>query len=185
MTKVMELKDINFDDSAQIASLANVSVEIPVQVLARLLDRYDMTNLPETNNVVLARLLKGVPDFKPEAKLALLELCDKLEKQPRRWLKDSQTYAYLDYENVDALIEQARKAVGVPHVVAKDPRVNPIVYQIAGPVIPEWRTPEVIVRAKEIYAKYPGAEDHPWRDGPSTSTKQEEALRAARKELGV
>lgn len=51
---------------------------------------------------------------------ALLKLCKQLENMPRHRIKDSQTHFYLDYDNVDALIEQARKSIGEPHVFAKD-----------------------------------------------------------------
>lgn len=50
-------------------------------------------------------------------------------------------------------------------------------------VVPaDWRTPEVIALAKEIYAAYPGAEDHPWVEG-GNSNKQTDALYEARKRL--
>jgi len=54
------------------------------------------------------------------AKDALIKLCKDLEKLPRHRVKDGQTFYYIDYDNVDALIEQARKSIGEPHVFSND-----------------------------------------------------------------
>lgn len=51
-----------------------------------------------------------------QAKQALIELCDRLEKLPRVAFKDGQTFTKIDYEEVDFLISEARKAIGVEHI---------------------------------------------------------------------
>lgn len=46
-----------------------------------------------------------------DERVALIYLCDWLDKLPRRQIKDGQTHSYIAADNVEALVEQARAAL--------------------------------------------------------------------------
>lgn len=51
---------------------------------------------------------------------ALKKLIENIERMPRRRIKDGQTFYYVDYDDVDAYIEEARKTIGEPHLFSRD-----------------------------------------------------------------
>ncbi len=45
----------------------------------------------------------------------LAKLCDRLEKLPRIAIKDGQTSHKVDYDGIDAAMDEARSALNIPH----------------------------------------------------------------------
>lgn len=68
------------------------------------------------NEIVYSVTLTELLEFVRQQRAPLVTMCEKLEKAPRIGIKDGQTAFKVDYDEVDALIGQARKAHGIPHV---------------------------------------------------------------------
>lgn len=107
--------------------------------------KQDLSAFQRINEVVYQVTMKEMLEFAAllqappidPASEALNTLCDKLEKLPRIGIKDGQTSFKVDYDNIDALIGQARRTCGIEHApVPPNPATSLYFLKYYGPLYP-------------------------------------------------